>query len=120
MGVHLVAAVAPDGALTIYGALTMNGQSLPDGRSSAVLVGAAPQATCADTDGDGIAGITFLQLTGRIPDTGDEVLVAFVAGDHDLDERGTYDVRLAIGDLNVAVAVKLLPLPAGLPSGGER
>lgn len=92
-----------------------------DDTSHTVLIAETlPNATCADSDGDGTAGITVLQVAGRNPETGDEVLMSVAAGDHDLDERGEYDVRLEVGNLTTSVTLDVLPLPAGPPDSGVR
>ncbi len=120
VGIHLVGVVDADGALNIYGTLTMNGTSVDDGTSNTVLIGEAPpRVSCADTDGDGVAGITALELVGRDPQSGEELLVFFLGG-RDLDERGDYSVWVRVGNLASEITLALLPLPAGPPAGGER
>lgn len=92
-----------------------------DGTSNTVLIVEGPaQAACADDDGDGIAGITALEMTGYDPRTGDEVLVSFASGDVEMDERGEYTVWVRVGNLASEVTLSLLPLPAGPPVMGVR
>lgn len=91
-----------------------------DGTSTTFLIGEAPpRASCADVDRDGVAGLTTLEVAVRHPLGGEEVLVFFLGG-HELDERGEYDVRLRVGEVESAATLTFLPLPAGPPDRGVR
>ncbi len=108
---HVVLSFSVDGDAEARGTVHVR-----DGTSNTFLIGEAPpRATCADADGDGTAGITSLQLVGRNPQSGEEVLVVLVPGDNDLDARGEYEVGVRMGDVSSEITLTFLPLPAGPP-----
>lgn len=115
-GSHVVLSLSADGDAEARGTVHVR-----DGTANTVLIigEEPPQATCADIDEDGVAGITSLQLVGRNPQSGEEVLVFFL-GARDLDERGEYDVRVRVGDVDEVVTLAFLLLPAGPPGGDAR
>lgn len=113
-GLHLVLRFGADGDATARGTVHVR-----DGTSNTVLIAGAAQAACADTDGDGVAGITALELFGRHPLGGEELLVFFLGG-HELDARGEYPVGVRVGDVASQITLTFLPLPAGPPAGSNR
>jgi len=117
-GVHLVLSFLPDGGVETRGTIHYQ-----DDTTSTLLVvnQADTTSACADSDDDGNAGVTFLQIVGRDPRTAAQTVVTFVPAAGEIDERGAHEVRIEIGNRVVPGIVTILPIPATpLDTGPER
>jgi hypothetical protein len=74
-----------------------------------VLVSASSNthASCADTDGDGNAGVVSLGSDFRHPRTGEIVPVVFVPTTGDIDSPGIYDFAATIGNDTLVFSAKV-------------
>jgi hypothetical protein len=80
-------------------AFAVGAMQIQDGASNTLLVAEKhirPALTCADTDHDAIAGLTFLQFTMRNVKTGAPVVVTVLPADGEIDESGVELVTLVI------------------------
>ncbi len=112
MALDLVVAFGPDGTVETYGTIHVR-----DGTSNTVLIAeSAPQSSCADSDGDGTAGVAFLQVAALDPYTGERLLVVIVPAAGELDDRGSHDIRIEVGRHVIDTTIDVIPIPAG-PSG---
>jgi hypothetical protein len=59
------------------------------------------QAACADSDGDGRAGLTRLEGEFQVATTGARVPVILTPTEHDVDADGVYEVALQIDDVTL-------------------
>lgn len=83
-------------------------------RSTGALVAlpGGTQASCADADGDGVAGITAFTIEFGQP-RGDARLLATVVPDRgEIDEGGWHPVAIGFGDTTVSGRVRAV-LPGG-------
>jgi hypothetical protein len=94
----------PVGLATVHGVLQIG-----EGQTQTVLVaeGAGGTAACADTDGDGIAGLVALTVPFRDTRTGASVPVRITpSGAQDLDESGAYRLTVAFEERVVEIEVR--------------
>lgn len=89
----VTANMLPDDSATVHGSFRIG---LADGVVIFVPASTAGQATCADADGDGVAGIVSLLFEAKQVRTGELVPVSIVPTS-DIDSSGTYEVALTIG-----------------------
>jgi hypothetical protein len=85
-----------------------------DGTATTVLVAetTGAQASCADANRDGRAGVILLAWDGRHARTGERVPLALTpAAGEDIDREGRYDVTLRVGDVEHRLAVTVRALP---------
>jgi hypothetical protein len=68
------------------------------GSTRLVAEPATTRSSCADTDGDGMAGIILLETVYRNVRSGEKVLVTITPVGTDIDQRDTYTLMVQIGD----------------------
>jgi hypothetical protein len=81
-----------------------------DGRERTLLL-AVPDganATCADSDGDGVAGVTRIEATFRDVESGRRLLTVLTPRDGEADERGRHAAIMRIGDRSVPAVLHLV------------
>jgi hypothetical protein len=89
---------------------------IPEGTAPQVLI-AQPQGTrasCADTDGDGIAGLTSLELLVRNVRSGELVPVVVVPDRGEIDEPGWHAITVRISNRVIAGRARV-SLPGQVP-----
>lgn len=82
---------------------------LGEERSSEVLVAlrGGAQASCADADGDGTAGVTAVTIEFGQP-RGDARIVATIVPDRDeIDDDGWHPVTIQVGDTSIGGQAKV-------------
>ena len=97
---NLVVRIAPDGSARLSGAVRFPKITAATAPYAPVIIAlnTGAQASCADSDGDGAAGLTRLETEFRVAATGDRVPVVLTPTKHDVDADGVYEVALQIGD----------------------
>ncbi len=95
---HLKVIARPDGTARVAGWLATDGQRL------VAQAGEPAHASCADTDGDGVAGVSRLVAefspTGR---TREHVLVTIAPIGTDIEEPGIYHLTVTVGRTTLTV-----------------
>jgi hypothetical protein len=75
---------------------------ITDGTSNTIFVGEGPvRVSCADVDGDSVAGIASIELELRNPVSEETIVVRVAPLDGELDEDGDEPVRITIGATTV-------------------
>ncbi len=91
---HITTSAKSGGSAQAHGVLQIR-----DGTSNTVLIAekSPANASCADTDGDGVAGVTSLQFSVRDVHTGQllPISIAPVAGD--VDDRTRHEATVIVG-----------------------
>ena len=88
--------VSSDGTARVHGV-----RLIPDGTPSGTVLVAENEpatATCADEDGDGVAGLTSLQFNVQDVRTGEVLPVSLTPVDGEVDESGDKELTLVIGN----------------------
>jgi hypothetical protein len=102
--------ISVDGTARMHGAIRVRDDA---GRHRLVANGGA-QTACADSDGDGTAGLVRLAAEFRDAKTGALVPMVLSPTEHDIDAGGTYAVSLRIGEETVTGEV-FVKLPGRVP-----
>ena len=103
---HLRLTIAADGTAEAQGVILLHDDPAVVGSATTgILAPYVPmlaiarqevQATCADSDGDGTAGLERLEMTGHSVRSGDRVPVVLTATGEDIDDSGRYAIDLQI------------------------
>lgn len=105
---RLTAGITADGTARVLGAIRAR-----DAAGTRLLKAArgGAQTACADTDGDGTAGLTRLAASFRDAKTGARVPVIITSTGDDIDATGVYAVNVRVGKRTMSgeVFVKLPP-----------
>ena len=105
---HLRGTVRPEGTARVAGFLATDGQRL------VARPGEPAHASCADTDGDGVAGLSRLVAAfSPINSTREHVLVAIAPIGGDVEQRGIYQLTVTIGGTTLRVEAEAAYGPAG-------
>lgn len=90
---HLKAAFDMDGTAHVRGVIR------PPGESAPILVAtqSGAQGACADSDGDGTAGLVRLEADFRDAESRERFHIVLIPTEHDVDSSGVYRVDLKIG-----------------------
>lgn len=91
---HISVAIDRDGHARSHGST-----QIKDGASNTVLLAEAipTTASCADTDEDGVAGLTLLQFVMRDVRSGELVPVSVIPNRGEIEESGEELVTIVIG-----------------------
>src|SRR5262245_19208816 len=81
---------------------------ISDGSSNTVLIAEAgpTTASCADTNDNGVAGLTSLQFVMRDVHSGELVPVSIIPASGEIDKSGEDEVIIVIGDTTFVERVK--------------
>ena len=96
MKLHLQLTVNPNGAAHVAGVIS-------EADRLVAHAGEPAQASCADTDSDGVAGLTSVEFSAQTTQTRDHVGVAVVPIGRDIDQSGTYQLAVTIGGRTTTV-----------------
>jgi hypothetical protein len=93
--IDIVADVNPDGRVTARGTAAVS-----DGTSNTVLVAETrdASATCADTNGSGVAGLVELTIPFRLGRSSERVLATVIPRDGQIDVSGRYPATMRFGE----------------------